>query len=255
MIAFTCCVGEMYAELLRKSIARWAACADKVVIVTKPGDAITKVTLPGNVLIVETTVFDLNDAAFNKGAALNVAYAAMDARDHVVHFDSDIVPPHDWWKTLRAHAPRGKIVGAPRTTEKGRIIDDRGLYPYGYLQCWHAQDPRVWRWPLFDVHSKHAGSYDANFLELWPRQRRRLAPFTVVHIGEIRTNWFGPGQEGNQEMADINAEGPYQYRIRTNKLEYTERTTHISFKEFQNAYRQCNRDQLERAIRRPVQCP
>lgn len=192
--AITCCVGEVYAPQLKRSLPIWGDTLDSLIIVTEPNDPILDAQVPSNVKFVVTDVFTQYGAHFNKGAALCEAYAAADPTDWALHVDSDIIPPANWRDTAECHAERGCLSGAFRYDEHtGECLDERPLYPYGYFHLWHTSDPASHLWPLFEPWFPHAGSYDANFTDRWLTKNRRDLGFKLIHQGERRVNWFGPG--------------------------------------------------------------
>lgn len=203
----TVCVGPMYAAQLRRSLPVWVDTLDTLSIVTKPRDAdVLALAGPSNLRIYTTDVFTRYGAHFNKGAALNELYAAADPSAWVLHVDSDIVPPADWRVAVERRAEPGCLWGVPRFDERGRRMD-RQLYPWGYWHLWHSDDPATWRWPLFEHFHAHAGNYDANFADQWPRERRRDLGFQVVHQGERQTNWFGPEDRDKRRMRALRSKG------------------------------------------------
>lgn len=223
---FTCCVGAMYAEQLSRSLATWHNTLDSVTVVTRTGDEAVKGVCKGyaRVRVVETDVFTAHGASFNKAAALCVAYAAMRPIDGVLHFDSDILPPRDWRRHVEKGFRRGTIAGIDRLDEAGHPIVDKGPKPYGFFQLWHADDDRAaYHWPLFETWHGHCGNYDMEFLERWPRELHAALPFTVVHFGEPRKNWFGvegheePGHEKFRKMKELNDANLHQVRMAARK--------------------------------------
>lgn len=199
--AFTCCVGPVYASYLAKTLPVWTDTLDSLTVVTARGDAETLEACRKyrRVRVVETDVFKAYGADFNKGAALVQAYAAMDPVDVALHFDSDIEPPPNWRKVAEREFAPGSIFGSRRHDEHGNAIRDDGPWPYGYFQMWHAADSAVQYWPIFEVWHPHAGSYDLEFLEKWPKRNWRGFNFRVKHFGEVRRNWFGVGLPEEQQ--------------------------------------------------------
>lgn len=215
--AITCCVGDMYCEQLQKSLPLWSDTLDSLTIVTKPGDSITKIKVCSNVRFVETDVFTEYGAHFNKGAALCFAFAAANPTDWALHIDSDIIPPRDWRVIAEKSAIPGCLSGAFRYDENtGECLDEAPLYPYGYFHLWHMSDPCCHLWPLFEPWFPHAGSYDANFTDRWPKKRRRDLKFHLIHQGERRKNWFGPGANA-QHMKELHKVGLRKVRLLANR--------------------------------------
>lgn len=199
--ALTCCLGSVYAAYLKQSLPVWMDTLDSLTVVTHPSDRDTLAVCEpyGRLRVVTTEVFKAHNAAFNKGAALTQAYAAMDPTDGVLHFDSDIMPPKNWREIAEREFAHGSIHGAVRTEEAGKKIEDLGDWPYGYFQLWHAHDVATHFWPIMEVWHQSAGGYDLEFLEKWPTKLRRKLSFEVVHFGEVRRNWFGVGLPPEQQ--------------------------------------------------------
>lgn len=191
----TCCVGPTYAGYLQRTLPTWLDTLSSVTVVTEPTDKHTQdvCAAHGRVRVVTTDVFTRHGAHFNKGAALDVAYAVMDPIDVVLHFDSDILPPRNWRRSVDRVWKRGTIAGARRYDEQGRKIEDAGDWPYGYFQLWAAADPAVQFWPLFEPWHGHAGNYDMEFLLHWSLKQRADLGCRVTHFGEVRRNWFRTG--------------------------------------------------------------
>lgn len=215
-------VGPVYADYMRRILPVWAATLDSVTVVTVPGDPVVAVCHgQPRVRVVETDVFHRHGAAFNKGAALTLAYATMDPIDAVLHFDADILPPPDWRATAEREFRAGCIHGAVRRDEAGNKITDLGDWPYGYFQLWHSADAAAQFWPLFEVWHASAGGYDMEFLEHWSRRQRVALSFDVTHFGEVRSNWFGVGlpeaeqAESLRRMAQVHRVGLRETRMRT----------------------------------------
>jgi len=225
--AFTCCVGPVYANYLRQSLPIWMDTLDSLTVVTKPEDktVIDVCNKYRRIRVVTTDVFGKFGAAFNKGAALNVAYAAMDPHAHVLHFDSDIMPQTNWRKIAEKNFKPGTIAGARRYDEKGKLIVDHDPWPYGYFQMWNANDPACQCWPMFDTWHSHAGNYDVEFLEKWPKARWVDLGFRVTHFGEVRQNWFGVGLPANRQqqsferMKELHKKGLRQVAIEARAAE------------------------------------
>lgn len=199
---FTVCTGPVYASYLSRTIHVWNDTLDSVTVICRPTDVEVKSACKGysRVRVVETDVFDRHGAVLNKGAALNVGYAAMDPIGTVLHFDSDILPPANWRDKADREFRAGAIYGAWRYYEDGRKIVDDGPWPYGYWQMWSSNDVVLQYWPLFENHHPHAGSYDLQHLEKWPRTRWKALSFPVTHFGEPRSNWCGKGIEDAAEQ-------------------------------------------------------
>ena len=193
----TVCVGRMYAEYLWQALPYWLTTLDSLTIVTKPGDDLLtrkiRMDSRAELRVVVTDVFTEDGAHFNKGAALNRAYAMRDPRHWVLAFDCDMKPPLTWRRQAEAEAIAGNLYGAPRSTRK------KTFEPFGYFQLWHARDPAAAFHPRlcgpFSERYGHCGRYDRDFLQRWPEGRRLALPFQLRHLGTPCRHWHGVGNE------------------------------------------------------------
>lgn len=211
--AVVCCYGDEYADQLEKSMPVWSETLDQIIVATNIGGSGLRFTSVPNVRVLETDVFTAFGAHLNKAAALDYALGMLEPVDWCLHFDADVVPPIEW----RAKAERcivpGFLYGAKRVSIEGVPHDhDRNFNPFGYFQLWHTSDSHCWKWPLFDPWHKHAGCYDADFAERWPRANWKKLPFAVKHQSEPRTNWFGVGN--NDLMGPLKEMGLFNYRMK-----------------------------------------
>ena len=215
--AITCCVGQYYCDLLSNSLPVWLPFLDSLTIVTRPNDPATQFYGP-KTNICATDLFGMYGAHFNKGAALCQGYGLMQPRDWVLHFDADILPPDDWYDRMLERLEFGCLHATRRYSESGEPLDEQEFWPYGFFQLWHSCDPAAIRWPLFEPWHAHAGNYDAEFAEYWPKSKWVDLGFPVTHFGEPRVNWFGP--EGDPSLMDpIKAEQIHVNRINARKPE------------------------------------
>jgi hypothetical protein len=216
--AITVCVGREYESYLTDTMKIWLDTLDSLTVITKPGDRILKFkkNKPKNLNLVETDIFTDYKAYFNKGAALCEGYRVANPTDWVLHVDSDIIPPMNWRMIAEKKARKDCLSGAFRFSKAGIRLDEKPLYPYGYFHLWHSSDKNSWRWPLFEPWYGHAGSYDANFTDQWPSSKRADLGFELIHQGERRTNWFGPGAHKGL-MAGLLRMGLRRARLLSNK--------------------------------------
>lgn len=195
----TTCVGQAYAVQLARALPIWLETLDSLVVVSDgplddafyaaAGDALGQ-----KVWLKFTNVFTQHGAAFNKGAALNVAYDQASPSDWALAFDADIIPPPNWRDLVERSAVRGHLHSCCRTFERPEYAwRAKTAHPLGFFQLWHTSDPCSWRWPLFPPHYPCAGGYDAEFAEYWPRDRWLRFDFAVEHQGQPGVNWFGQG--------------------------------------------------------------
>lgn len=223
----TTCVGPRYAAHLAQTLPVWLETLDSLTIVTASGDdghearmlgISSGATLcywlqlystfrspDGRLSVVSADEFTKHGAHFNKGAALNVALGQARPTDWILSLDCDVLPPPNWREHLAEITP-GTLYGCRRT-------DKLATKPWGYFQLWHASDDRA---KAFAECYDHAGRYDAVFADGWPRNRRKVLPFTVRHLGEPARYWHGPGNE--HLTRELLGQGVAAYRARDEKL-------------------------------------
>lgn len=199
--------------MLSRSLPIWLDNLDTLTIVTRNGDEdvqrlYDRYSHRSCIKLVTTDVFTAYGASFNKAAALCEAYGVMAPTDWVLHFDSDIIPPKDWRQRIHLHF--GHLYGAFRYSEEGECLDEKPLYPYGYLHLWNVADRHAWQWPLFQLFHPHAGNYDSHFADQWPQKCRLNLGFTVIHQGEPRQCWFG--ENAKEEMDYLHSIGLQKVR-------------------------------------------
>lgn len=207
--AVTVCVD--YSDLFAKSIERWRDGTDKLLVVTSSADVKTQVLCErAGVSTFVTDVFYERGAAFNKYAALSLAYRHLNPSDWALVFDSDIIPNHDWRERLEASALQfGNLYGAYRyqcdEDDPNPTLDLSKRMPQGWVigffTLFHSKDPNVTD-PLFDLCWSHAGNGDTTFTRRWPRRRQViLRNLPMIHLGEERQNWCGRYRK--DELRDI----------------------------------------------------
>lgn len=208
-----CCVGEYYREQLANALPIWLETLDSITVVTKPNDYKFK---GSGLKCITTDVFTKFGAYLNKGAALCYAFAAANPKDWVLHFDADIIPPKNWRYQVEQRIQPGHLYGVRRYPQR-RVPHDRDqrFCPFGYFQLWDSNDLRTWFWPIYDTWHPHCGSYDADFMDLWPSNRWKELPFSVIHQSEPRVNWFG--EDGTHLMKPLLQRGLFKYRMMTRR--------------------------------------
>ena len=187
-------VSVNYADLLANSIDRWLAGVEKLLVVTTPHDFDTiDLCAKRDVLVHLTEAFYYKDCAFNKGAGISEAVAALDYLDDwCLFFDADIIPPPRWRGVVETSGIRpGNIYGARRIMENGSKNHSDDYELAGYFQLFHATDTNAQRRPLLDCSWRHAGGVDSEFQARWPRNHKHYLPLTLLHQGEPGRNWFG----------------------------------------------------------------
>ena len=189
--AITTCVD--YSEYLARSIARWVAGLELLVVVTAPRDEATiALAREHGATLHVTDAFWRDGALFRKGLALQEARSFLPPGGFHLFLDADVMPPEDWLAQLEAaDLQLGMLHGARRIYEDGRPINDRELA--GFFQLFHSSDPRGLA-PLA-TNFWHAGNVDSDFMLRWPRALQRILPLQLTHLGEPGVNWCGVGNE------------------------------------------------------------
>lgn len=185
-----------YSDELRQTLPGWKRLLGRVIVVTDYDDEATaQVALENNCEIFKTTRFYANGATFNKGGALEEARRHLFRWDAwIAVFDADIIAPD---RIPWDQCSPGVLYGAPRMLEDGRVLMERE-WP-GYFWLFHGTDPRLNQEPWF-TEWKHAGCYDSEFEQRWPRNMKVKFPFPVRHIGQTGRNWWGKGNDSAMEV-------------------------------------------------------
>jgi len=196
---------------LRITLVRNARHFSSVLVVTSPEDEATQ-ELAGSVSGVEVFVTDAfirHGARFNKGLAFEEAFAHMGRSGWICIWDADILLPDemplDRLSTDYIYGARRRVLHnvaewSPQYDwRKARIVSDAG--PIGYFQLFHADAPALRDQPYwYDPTFAYAGGGDAYFLNLFPRDKRRMLPMHVLHLGECNRHWFGTDEESKRIM-------------------------------------------------------
>lgn len=197
--AITVCVD--YSVELSRSIDRWIASLETLVVVTTPRDEST-ISLAewAGAKTFLTEAFYEDHAFFNKGRALERGRTLLPADGWHLFLDADVIPPGNWMEVVEAQSPEpGALYGARRVTEGGEPIRDAELA--GFFQLFHSSDPKGWA-PL-EQDFLHAGNFDSAFIARWPRNARRFLDLELVHLGEPRVNWCGKSEANRQALRGI----------------------------------------------------
>lgn len=216
----TVCVG--YADQLRQILPSWLPGLTDLLVVTSPDDASTIELVhqtPGTRLFI-TNAFYVSGASFNKGRAMTHAACALPEFSGkpgwVCIFDADICPPAGWHEDLTLQP--GNLYSAPRKQASRVLPEERWkackLIPdrefAGYFWIFHTADRNMPEYPFWSSWI-HAGNYDTEFQARWPDCAKKHLPFSVLHIGQPGSNWWGIGKK--QKMKDM-------YKTRADKGTY-----------------------------------
>lgn len=204
--ALTTCVD--YDDYLEQSLPWLLRAADRVLVVTSPGDARTKaVCRRHRAEFLATNVFFDDGASFWRARAINAGLAILQKSDWVMLVDADTLMTAPLPAGLSPHclytAPRVCLFGSAELDQVKRGLAPRfrpgivrrggELWPCGYLQLWHFPSA-----PLYypEDCSQNAGWSDLDFAAHWSADCRRLLPdYFVFHLAmpgdEPRVNWEG----------------------------------------------------------------
>jgi len=186
------CVG--YSNFLLITLPRILLYCKDVTIITSPDDKETqKIQEWSHCKIVTTDAFYRNKALFNKGLAIEEELEKLDNITRwILIIDADIFLP--WNFKLPQFLDICTLYGCRRRDfiTKKKIHDGAQV---GYFQLFHSsflvRKPKPW----YGIGWKHAGGGDTDFYTKFGQYRKWLDGQYVLHIGEVRKNWCGIGQE------------------------------------------------------------
>lgn len=147
-----------------------------------------------------------NNAIFNKGKLINTAIQALDHKDWILIFDSDILIPPNVVNQLNNLDPeciygmKRKMVYTPLDLElyargdRSRLQtwEDDYMFENGTEKlpgCFHLFHTKHNR--LYPEGFRHAGFSDSAFSKLWPQPNRRILDGYCLHFGKPVRNWYG----------------------------------------------------------------
>lgn len=187
----------------------------RVVVVTTPEDVETQTVAAENGFeVVQTRVFYERGAKFNKGAGVELGLTVAGKAGPLVILDADIVLPlgielerevrPGWLMNARRRCWLDWVPGSvippelewtKRWPEFVTRFGTPDVVGTGYLQVFAGADPvlagREW-W--YNPNWNSAANSDSEFLAFWPKERRALMPWSVIHLGEPYKNWCGVGR-------------------------------------------------------------
>jgi hypothetical protein len=203
MKLLTVCVD--YDDFLAITLPRNSWRFERVLVVTSPEDTRTQslVVYELGAECYVTDAFTRNGAKFNKGLAVEEALDVLGRDGWISVMDADVLLPE---QASFEDIESGHLYGAHRRMlwdpSKYRDGMDWTEFPDcpaeraeneipGYFQLFNSQDPALKEPPWFGTHWRHAGGYDSDFQNHWPRSRQRWLPFEVLHLGTPGVNWCG----------------------------------------------------------------
>jgi hypothetical protein len=201
LTVITVCVN--YTDYLKQTIARTLEISDHYLIVTdKADDETAKLADEHNVGLLRTNAFYDNGADFNKGLAIELAFAATHYSGWYLVLDADILLP----KTPATQELIFGNLGAysvhdlygMRRTQNGRRINDKELA--GYFQLFHSDSKFLTTKPWYGTNWRHAGGCDSMFQAKYPPEHKQWLPGFVEHLGEPGVNWCGRTPEAQAKL-------------------------------------------------------
>ena len=201
MNAITVSVG--YDDLLAITLPGMSEVFERVCVVTDMHDHETALVAESrdNVFVHRTDAFTRDGTTFNKGLALEEGLDMLGRQGWLCVIDADILMP----KPVRCGLLEpGWLYGAKRklcteparwreSWQNWRVVRERELG--GYFHLFHGSDTALEERPWYGIDWRHAGGCDSEFEARWPSKRRRNLPFQVLHLGPLKTNWWGRQSE------------------------------------------------------------
>jgi hypothetical protein len=204
----TTCVGDTYAQYLKRALPRWLDSLDSLLVVTdyETFQHNREIFSTRHTLVSE--IFTQHGASFNKGGALSQGFAHARPKDWVLNFDSDICPPKNWREIVESFPlEHHKLYGSSHRYGENHLLIPDSDFPnvWGFFHLWHISDPHSWNRPVFDSTCGHAGNYDHSFMLQWPeRERVDFWPkLKLTHQGEPRQRWFGRDPKNEKKMTNL----------------------------------------------------
>jgi hypothetical protein len=207
MISIVVCVE--YDDLLAITLPRAIGLFSATFVITTDDDVAThRVVNPfAGAYLLSTDSFYLGGDHFNKGRALDDVLQYLDGEGFwdgwCCHWDADIVfPTNPPFEKVRdpscLYTPHHRRACVDPHAFQGQtdwnhwpIIKQSRFFDSGYCQIFHREAPCLAAPPFYPREWSHAGNSDTFFNDQWPKDKRRLLPFDVLHLGEDRRNWHG----------------------------------------------------------------
>lgn len=192
--AVTTSVG--YADIQRHTLPSLCGFADRVIVVTAPGDEAVRLAAECGAEVIAYPHVTARGAVFNKAGMIRAGQlAASDGPDDwMLLVDADVLIEPSFRYMANVHlGGKDALYSCRRCTSqtpddyaarRWPMSDDNvGL---GYFQLYN---PHGCGSPLYDEWSYAADACDMTFKNLFPEIV--VLPFSVVHLGPTETNWFG----------------------------------------------------------------
>lgn len=190
-------VGEKATEDLHHTAEGNAALVDQLIIVTDK--KLRYLPEAANITVVQSDAWRKGDAAFNKGAMLNVGLAAITNPDWIILTDADV----HLNKALKGYLKKvtlnpGVLYGTARIESKGGQHNEGvNAEPNGYFQLFNRKAKAIRdRWPqVMSEAFCSAGGVDSWFMQQWPAEKRvvdlALAVTHRSHGSALGDGWNG----------------------------------------------------------------
>ena len=182
-----------YDDFLSISLPRNKRHFDRTIVITSSADTATQeVARREGCECFITDAFYARGARFNKGLAIEQAFAALGREGWLCYWDADIVMPDECpfgRDTRFLYSPFRRILEDPAqfsdTLDWSTLARNpmESEFP-GYLHLFHAEEAGLPPW--YSTHWKHAGGCDSDFEALYrAKDALRRPGFEVLHLGGV----------------------------------------------------------------------
>lgn len=192
--AVTTSVG--YADIQRHTLPSLCAFADRVIVVTAPGDPAVDLARKCGAEVITSVDPHARGAKFNKSAMVRAGQMAAGTSpdDWTLIVDADVlIDPAQRYAArihIRDRSPlytcRRHTIRTPEDFRDGRYESSDSTVGLGYFQLYNPDGACK---PLYDEWSHGADACDMTFKAKFPALI--VLPFSVFHLGPTETNWFG----------------------------------------------------------------
>ena len=196
------CVG--YGDILELTLPKNKKHFDNLIVVTDLKDSRTKDVCDRNgVNCIQSDIFYSKRTVFNKGGAINLAYANLTYFDWCINLDADIILPDNFRHSFMAHdLDENELYGVPRKfvwnyeqykkLEDNTFLDEELLtldgIGVGYFQAFNFKSNKIKHLPKNQLYldSNTAEQVDIEFLyNFYPPPSPKVPRmfFDVIHLG------------------------------------------------------------------------